>query len=234
MPEPSTTRSHPSEPAWALPAFHWGLLGLLVAIKLLIHGVTANSYGYFRDELYFLDCARHMSWGYVDDAPMIAAVFKVALWLGGSLPVIRMIAALIGAGRVALTMLLAREMGGRRFAQGLAGLCALVVPVFLGIDSILNVSGLECLFWMGCLLIIVRILRTGDSRLWLGAGLVAGLGLENKYSLLTFLLALLVAMLLTPLRRELAKRWFWLGAGLMLLVFLPTLLWQARHGFPLV
>ncbi|HXC16160.1 MAG TPA: glycosyltransferase family 39 protein [Holophagaceae bacterium] len=222
------------EPAWSLPPFAWGLAGLLIALKLLLHGLTSGSYGYFRDELYFLDCARHMSWGYVDDAPMTIGAFKVALWLGGSLPVIRMIAAVAGAVKVGLTMAVARELGGKRFGQGLAGLCALAAPVFLGIDSILCVGVLEAVFWTGFVLILLRFIRTDDPRLWLWAGLVAGLGLENKYSMLMVLLALLVALLLTPLRRELVRPWLWAGAGIALLIFLPTLLWQIRHGYPVI
>src|SRR5262247_4009483 len=123
---------------WSMaPVDPWILIAL-VAAKLLVHVATAGKYGYFRDELYFLDCARHLDWGYVDCAPLIAVYAKVALLLGGSLPVLRTIAALAGAARVALTMLLAREMGGGRFAQALAGLCALATPIFLASDSVLT------------------------------------------------------------------------------------------------
>src|SRR5229473_2408356 len=117
---------------WAVGSLDWKVLALLAGVKLAVHLATAGRYGYFRDELYFLDCGRHLDWGYVDCAPLIALYAKVALLLGGSLPVLRSLAALAGAARVALTMLLAREMGGGRFAQGLAGLCALAAPIYLG------------------------------------------------------------------------------------------------------
>ena len=73
----------------ALPPMAWRWVGLVMAVKLLLHLAASGSYGYFRDELYFLDCARHLQWGYVDDAPGIVWLFKGALLLGGSLPVIR-------------------------------------------------------------------------------------------------------------------------------------------------
>jgi hypothetical protein len=205
---------------------------VLVAAKLVVHLATANRYGYFRDELYFLALGRHLDWGYVDTAPLIAVYAKLALLLGASLPVLRTIAALAGAVRVWLTMLLAREMGAGRFGQALAGLCVLSAPIFLGVDSLLTMNGFESLYWMGCVWCVVRIVRTGGSRLWLAFGLLAGLGLENKHSTLFFGAALLLGLLVTPARRELAKPWFWAGAAITLLVFLPNVLWQVRHHFP--
>ena len=228
------TEAKPTErgEAWDVAPLDVRLLLLLVAAKLAVHLATANRYGYFRDELYFLDCARHLDWGYVDCAPLIAVYAKVALLLGGSLPVLRTIAAVAGAGRVALTMVLARELGGRRFAQVLAGLCALAAPIFLGEDSILTMNGFESLFWMGCVWALIRIVRTGESRYWVPFGVLAGLGLENKHSTLLFGGAVAVALLLSPERRELAKRWIWIGVAIALLLFLPNLIWQVRHGFP--
>jgi hypothetical protein len=208
------------------------LVAALVAVKLLVHLATAARYGYFRDELYFLDLGRHLDWGYVDTAPLIALYAKLALLLGGSLPVLRTIAAIAGAARVWLTMLLAREMGGGRFAQALAGLCALSAPIYLAVDSILTMNGFESLYWMGCVWCVIRIVRTGDSRLWAAFGILAGLGLENKHSTLFFGAALLLGLLLTAQRRELAKPWFWAGAAIALLIFLPNVLWQVRHHFP--
>lgn len=112
-------------------------------------------------------------------------------------------------------------MGGGRFAQGLAGLCVLGVPIYLGMDSILCVGAFEPLFWMGCVAVLIDIVRTGNSRLWLWFGVVAGLGLENKYAMLVFGLAALIAILLTPLRRELRKPWLW-GAAVLGSADLPS------------
>ena len=208
------------------------LLLLVSGAKLLLHLALANRYGYFRDELYFLDCGRHLDWGYVDHAPMIGLVARLALLLGGSLPVLRGIAALAGAGLVALTMLITWRLGGGRFAQGLAGLALIVSPIFLGTDSLLTMNAFEPLFWMGCVYAIVRILDGGDSRFWLAFGTLLGLGLMNKHSTVFFGVAVAAAVLLTPARRELTKPWPWLGALLALALFLPNVVWQIRHDFP--
>jgi len=62
----------------------------------------------------------------------------------------------------------------------------------------------------GCIWVVARILRTGDSRLWIWFGVLAGLGLENKHSTLSFGFAVTVALLLTQHRRSLRGR----GSGL--------------------
>jgi 4-amino-4-deoxy-L-arabinose transferase-like glycosyltransferase len=208
------------------------LVGVLAAAKLVMHLAGAWGYGYFRDELYFLDCARHLDFGYVDCAPLVALYAKLALLLGGSLPVVRLIPALAGAGLVALTMLLARQLGGGRFAQAFAGLCVLAAPIRIAVDSLLTMNAFEPLFWMGCVWLVIRFVQTGDSRLWLWVGVLAGLGLLNKHSTVFFGFALAVAVVASPLRRELARPWIWLGAGLALLLFLPNVVWQVAHGFP--
>jgi len=230
----NTAAPSPRPELWSLPPLAVRPLVLLVAVKLFVHLATADRYGYFRDELYSLDLGRHLDWGYVDCAPLIGLYAKFALLLGGSLVVLRTIAAVVGAARVVLTIFLTRELGGGRFAQALAGLCVLAAPIYLGEDSILTMNGFEPLFWMGCIFCFIRIVRTGNSRLWLWFGVLAGLGLENKHSTIFFLAAFAVALLLTPERRELGKRWIWIGAAIAILIFLPNVLWQIRHGFPTV
>jgi hypothetical protein len=218
----------------AIPPLSRPVLFAAVAAKLLLHLPGLFRYGYFRDELYFLDCARHLDWGYVDCAPLVAVYAKIALLLGGSLPALRILPILAGVAMVALTVVIARQLGGGAFAQALAGLGIIIAPVHLMIDSILSMNSFEPLFWMGCVLILIRIIRGGDPRLWVLFGVLAGLGLENKHSTLFFGAAVAVAVVATPLRRELLKPWIWLGAAVALAVFLPNIVWQWQHGFPTI
>jgi hypothetical protein len=217
-----------------LPALSIPVLIAAVAAKILLHIPGLFRYGYFRDELYFLDCARHLDWGYVDCAPLVAVYAKIALLLGGSLPALRILPMLAGAGMVALTVLIARQLGGGAFAQALAGLGIIIAPVHLMIDSILSMNAFEPLFWMGCILTVIRIIRGGDPRLWIVFGVLAGLGLENKHSTLFFGAAVAIAVAATPLRRELARPWIWIGAAVALVIFLPNVIWQWQNGFPTV
>jgi len=139
-------------------------------IKLLLHLYAARNYGYFIDELYYLACAQHLAWGYVDHPPLIAFIAKVARVLfGDSLQAIRLFPALAGAAKVVLTGFIARELGGSRFAQGLSAISVLVAPEFLAIDNWLSMNAFEPLFWMGCVFVIIRIIKTGDQKFGFGS-----------------------------------------------------------------
>ena len=205
----------------------------ITAIKLLLHLYAGRHYGYYVDELYYLACADHLAWGYVDQPPLIALIARtVRLLLGDSLPAIHLLPALAGAAKVALTALIARELGGRRFAIGLAGLTVLLAPGFLAVDNWLSMNVFEPLFWMGCAYLVIRIVRTGNQRLWLWFGVVAGIGLENKHSMLIFGCGMVAGLLPTPERRFLRSPWIWAGGAAALLIFLPNLLWNIHNHFP--
>jgi hypothetical protein len=205
----------------------------ITAGKLLLHLFAGRHYGYFVDELYYLACSRHLAWGYVDQPPLIA----VMTWLersllGESLPALRFFPAWAGAAEVALTALIAREIGGKRFAQGLAALAVLVAPGILASDSLLTMNAFEPLFWMGCAWLLIRIVKTGDQMLWIWFGILAGAGLENKYSMLIFGAGIVVGLVATPQRRALLSPWIWVGGAIAFLIFLPNLLWNIHHHFP--
>jgi hypothetical protein len=209
-----------------------GLILAFSAAKLLIHLLLSNRYGYFRDELYYLAAGRHLDWGYVDFAPLTALYAKIGLLLGGSLTAIRIIPALAGALLVALTMVITRRLGGGLFAQSLAGLCVLISPAFLAINNFLSMNAVEPLLWTGAVYVLIRIIQTGNSRLWIWFGVLIGLGLENKHSTLFFALAVVAALLLTECRREFRKPWIWIAGVIAFALFLPNLWWQWQHNFP--
>lgn len=222
-----------SEVRASLPNVGLGVLIGLWGAKFLLHLFTSlRHYGYFRDELYYLDMARHLDWGYVDAAPLIAVYAKIAMLMGGSLAALRVLPALAGTALIAFTILITRELGGSRYAQFLAGLAILLAPAFLLMDSLLTMNAFEPLYWMGCILVIARILRTGDSRLWVWFGVLSGLGLENKHSTLFFGFAVAIALLLTEHRREFLKPWIWIAGLIAVALFMPNLIWQVRHHFP--
>jgi hypothetical protein len=95
-----------------------------------------------------------------------------------------------------------------------------------------TMNAFEPLFWTGCAYIVVRIVKTGDQRLWLAFGALAGLGLQNKYSMAVWGFALMAGLLLSPERKAFATRWIWLGGVLAALIFLPNVVWNHRHGWP--
>jgi len=215
------------------------LAALFAAIKFLIHlgsslwGVHLG-YGFFRDELYFLVCGRHLAWGYVDQPPLVALQARVAELLFGLSPTgIRILSFAAGGVTVALTGLITWQLGGRRTAQVLAMTAVLAAPVFLGTANYLSMNSFEPALWMGALLVVLRLADgSATPRAWLLFGLLAGLGIENKHSTVFFLTALLVGLLISPQRRILWSKYCAAGVALLLLVALPNLLWQWAHHFP--
>jgi Dolichyl-phosphate-mannose-protein mannosyltransferase len=211
------------------------LVTLISACKFAVHLYAGRHYGYFVDELYYLACSRHLSWGYVDQPPLIAFITWVErVVLGQSLAAIRFLPAVAGAAEVWLTALIARELGGNRFAQVLAAIAALVAPAILAGDALLTMNAFEPLFWMTCAYLVIRIIKTGNQRLWIWFGVAAGVGLENKYSMAIFGCGIVLGLLLTLQRRLLANRWVWIGGAIAFLIFLPNLLWNVHYHFPFV
>jgi hypothetical protein len=224
-----------SEDASSVPLLDWRLVAVFAGATVLIHFLTNGAYGYFRDELYFMACGEHLAWGYVDLPPMVAAIARFSrATMGDSLFSIRFFPALAGGATVALAGLFAWEFGGGLFAQFLAMLTAMVTPFFLGVDTLLTMNAFDPIFWMGCAWALIRIVKTGDRRWWLMFGVSAGLGLENKESIVFFGASVLLALMLTPQRNIIFNRWFLLGGLVALALGMPTAIWQAIHHFPML
>ena len=217
------------------PPLAAGTLATLVATKLALQIGTllVTPYGFHRDEfLYFAMGERLQLWR-MDFPPAIALLARgVRALLGDSLLAIRLVPALAGTAVLVLAVLLARELGGGRFAQGMAGLAVLASPLFLRSAALFQPVVLDQLCWTAGLYALARLGRTGDERWWLALGVAAGFGLLSKFSVAFFAAALLVALLATRERRALATRWPWLAALLALAIGAPSLVGQLRLGFP--
>jgi hypothetical protein len=209
------------------------LLLALALGKLLVQLAGINHYGFFRDELYYMACGEHLAWGYVDQPPLIAFVAWFARHaLGTSLFAARLMPVLAGAAVVYLTGRVTRELGGGLFAQFLAATAILLAPAYLAFDSFFSMNAFEPLFWLLCAWIAILIVKGASPKLWPAFGVVAGLGLENKHSMLVFGFALVVGLLLSGHAQLFRSKWIWIGAAIALVIFLPNLLWEARQGWP--
>lgn len=214
---------------WPERAATW--LPALVALALALP--FATRYGIFRDELYYVACARRLAWGYVDHPPLVALL--TAGWtrlFGESLFALRLLPALATAATATLAGSIARGFGGGRFAALLAGLATALAPVYLSLGSVLSMNAIDLLVWAAAFRLLVALAAGADERLWLVFGAVCGVGLLNKASVL-FLGFGVAAGLVFTRRLDLARnRWFWAGGALAGALFLPHLLWQHAHGWP--
>ena len=109
----------------------------------------------------------------------------------------------------------------------------LIAGIYIASDGYLSMNSWEPVFWMTCVAALLHMLRGGSQRsAWIVFGLSAGIGLLNKPSMTFFLVALGVGLLCTPQRRLLFTRWAALGIAILILIALPNVVWQVRHGWP--
>ena len=229
------SESMPVEVASVRRRHEQAVLVVLVLAKLGTHLALAARYGRHRDEYYFIDCGKHLAFGYVDHAPMVPWLAGASTKLfGDSLVMLRLPSILAGAGAMWLTILLARRFGANVFGQALAGMALLFAPAYLRMHGMLDIVAFEPLFWTAAALLVADLIDGADKKRWLLVGLVAGLGLLNKHTMLLWGLGLGVGMLATPLRAQLKSPWPWLGAVVAFLIISPNLIWQAEHDWATV
>jgi 4-amino-4-deoxy-L-arabinose transferase-like glycosyltransferase len=213
--------------------FAWRPVALIAgAVVALLLAVSAR-YGWHRDELYFRAAGRHLAWGYVDQPPFTPFVARLSSAVAGdNLTVLRLLPALTTALTITLGALIARELGGGRGAQ-IAGAAAVASGGFaLGVGHLLSTAVFDLTAWMTLLWLAARLLRTGDTRIWIAFGIVAGVAMLNK-NLVVLLTAALVCGLAIERRWDLLNtRWLYVGAAIAALIAAPNLVWEARHRWP--
>jgi 4-amino-4-deoxy-L-arabinose transferase-like glycosyltransferase len=191
--------------------------------------VLSGRYGFQRDELYMLQCGQHLQASYVDQpvlAPLLARISYAAFGL--SLTGMRWWPALAAVGTVLAGSLLTREFGGSRRAQTLGAVAAATMPaVFISAHVANTTAPMVCGQAFLCLM-AVRIGRTGDTRWWLAAGAVAGLGAEDNHLVGLLAIALVIGSLICGVRPD---RWLLAGVAIALALMVPDLWWQATHGW---
>jgi hypothetical protein len=218
-----------AESRWLTPLIAFG------ALHVLLHLLTNGNYGMFRDEFYYLACADHLAWGYVDHPPLSIALLAASRVLfGDSVWAIRLLPAVVGGCLVVLGGLIARELGGGRFAQALAGLCVMIAPSYLVMTGFFSMNAFDLLFWALSFLLVIRIVNTGNSRLWLLLGVVVGLGVLNKISAMFLGFSLAAALVLTRQRKHLLGKHLWIGGAIASLLCLPHILWQVSNEWPTI
>ena len=201
--------------------------------KLVFHIYFNNRYGYFRDEFDYMSCGDHLQWGYVDQPPLIPFLTHLSrAVLGDSLRAIRFIPAFATSLLVVQTAAVTRELNGRRYAVVVSAICVALAPQYLSNGGLLGTNCLEPNLWLGCAYFVILAIKRNDPRYWLWFGIVAGIGMEEKYTIAVFGLGIVIGLLLTEQRRAFFNKWIWLGGVGAFLIFLPNLLWNWQNDWP--
>lgn len=210
------------------------LIIALALLNLIIHLVTTGffSYGIFRDELYYLACSNRLDMGYVDHPPF--SIYFLVAWkslFGDSLFAIRLIPAIISTSTLFMLGIFTRKLGGGRPAIIIAMLAYMFSPIFLGMNTIFSMNTFDFLFWITSAFFLLKIVQDKNQKLWIWLGIVIGLGLLNKTSMLWFSAGVFLAIIATPLRKCLKTKYPYIAALIALAIFSPFIIWNFTHDF---
>ncbi|MDE2480972.1 MAG: glycosyltransferase family 39 protein [bacterium] len=209
------------------------MIGLWTALATFaLHASALHNYGLVSDELYFIACSQHLAWGYVDQPPLVAIVARLSAPFGYNPIALRLLPALSAALAAWLAAAIAGELGGGRFARGLAAVATALVPAYLLLGNLLVTTSFEPLSWSLVIYFTIRAIKTGKSAYWYAIAAAFTFGMYGKYSMLLLGAAVAIGLLLTPERRIFRTRAFPIAAALALLAIAPNLAWQWSHGFP--
>ena len=207
-----------------------GLAGLL---KLALSAPFLDRYGWDRDELYFLQASRHLAAGYVDFPPATALVGRLVVTLAGpSLFWLRMTGVVAGIGSIVLVALCVRELGGGIRRQLAASLGFTLTPFGLGLGALFHPTMLDVPVWLAFSYVALRVLGRPEPRLLPLLGVIAGIGLETKDTVVAFLAVFVLAVAALGPRALLRDRRSWLAVAIAIAGALPNLAWQIAHGWP--
>ncbi len=201
---------------------------------IAVHVAFNHRFGYYRDELYFIDCARHLAWGYVDQPPLAPLLAWLTAPLGYALWALRLLPGVLAGVTVLLACCIARDLRGNGFAQALTGLTVAVAPAFLGLGYALSTEVLSPVAWTALIYLAMRLVKTRDERLYLAMAAVAIVGLYAKYSIAACVLALAAGLALTGGAKLLVSRYLAAGVALVVAALLPNAIWQIAHGLPML
>jgi 4-amino-4-deoxy-L-arabinose transferase-like glycosyltransferase len=183
------------------------------------------------DEAYYTLWSRNLAWGYLDHPPMIAAWIRASTDLFGRSEFgVRALNTLVFAAQPALIGGIAWRLFGSREVAALAALLWVSMPLVAGAPLVTPDAPLT-IFWTLALAGLVEVWR-GRSLGWMAVGLALGLALLSKFTAVFLGAGIVLSLLVTPSLRS----WFFrpapyaaaLGA---LAVFLPFLVWNARHDW---
>ena len=210
------------------------LILALSILNLIIYLITTGffAYGIFRDELYYLACAIRLDLGYVDHPPLSIYILAVWKWLfGDTLLAIRLVPAIVSSMTLFMLGIFTRRLGGGRAAIIISMLAYMLTPIFLGMNTIFSMNTFDFLFWITSAYFLLRIVQEENKKLWIWLGVVIGLGLLNKTSMLWLASGVFLAIVFTPLRKDLKTKYPYIAALIALIIFLPFIIWNITHDF---
>jgi hypothetical protein len=206
----------------------------LSLVKLIIHLLTLKNYGYFGDEFYYLAASSHLDLGYVDMPPLATYLLALSrLIFGDSQPALHIFPAIAGAFTIFFTGMLAREMGGGRYAQFLSALISLCSPFLIALNSYFTYDPFDQMMSVIFFYRAVRLLKRENMREWIIFGIVAGVGIMTKLTMIFLFFGFIITLAITSYRKCFLTIRPYLAGVISIILCTPFMIWQYTHDFPL-
>jgi Dolichyl-phosphate-mannose-protein mannosyltransferase len=208
----------------------WWAAGVVAVVVAFVHLVTAGQYDIFRNELYFIVCGWHPSFGYVDQPPVIPLLAALTQFGGTHVWLLRLPGALSAIVTVPVIVAFTQLLGGNGRAAWLAAVAYASATLVTAMSATLNTSTFEPLDFTLVAYLIVRAVVRDEPRMYWWAGLVAGCAFETRYGILMWVAAMAIGLAICGPRAIFRSRDLWIGAGIAVVIALPNIVWQAAHG----
>ncbi|MBC7875363.1 MAG: glycosyltransferase family 39 protein, partial [Ferruginibacter sp.] len=213
---------------------YWPLLMLLALLKFVLPLLLQDPlYELQRDEYLYYQQGLHFDLGYMENPPLLSYLGMISSWLGGSVAWIKFWPSLFGAATLVVTCLIAAELGGKLFAQFLAGLCVMT-GAYLRVHFLFQPNFLDIFFWTLAIYFIIRYINDKDAKFLYLFSISLALGFWGKYSVLFIIFSILLALLLSQHRKVFLEKKLYIAGLISLLIILPNVWWQYQHNWPLV
>ncbi|MCJ8210919.1 glycosyltransferase family 39 protein [Mucilaginibacter sp. RS28] len=208
---------------------------IFAGLKLLLNMLALNRYGFHRDELLHLALGDHLAWGYKEVPPFIGFLaFIVNHVLVGSLIATRIFPALFAAAMVWVAGKLVVEFGGRRFAIAITCLTLILSPAFVASDYLFQPVIFDQFWWVFATLLLAKFINTKEDKYLYFFGVAVGFGILTKYTMLFYVVALIIGLLCTRQRKMLISKPFLISAVIAIIMILPNIVWQLTHHIPAI
>jgi hypothetical protein len=214
---------------------YWIIAIVLVLIKLTIHFLTSSNYELHRDEMLYFAQGNHLSFGFISTPPFIGFLAFIAHCIFGYSEFgVKLFPAIAGAASVFIIALFVKELGGKNLALVLAGLGYICSGAFLRSNGLFMPVCFDQFFWLLSSFLVFKMVNRNNPKLWLWIGLVFGLAFLNKYAIIFFVFAIILALLISEQRKFLFSKYLLFGFLIGFLVTIPNILWQYYHNWPVV
>ncbi len=207
----------------------------LALFNVALHLYAYNNLEYHRDELLYFSLGNHPDFGYATVPPLIGWIAAAMQSIFGySLIAVKLFPALLGGALVLVSANIARELKGDSYARIITAIAIVMMPVGLRAFHLFQPVPIDLFLWTLLLYYTLRYINSEEKKYLIILGIVAGIAMLNKYLIGLLFFALLISLIFSPHRNIFRERFLYYGILIAFVIFLPNLIWQAAHDFPVI